>query len=180
MDISAFHSIDPNTGMTESTGNYAQAFTPERKAQFLKAYADSGLRFTSTCKVLGISYDTSNHHIEIDPEFKANFKQAQSDYAEELEARQRAFALEPKHFMDRAMQLRALLPGRYARDERREDTAVTINISNDALIEAKRRSESMDHAIEAEIVQQQDAQKTHLNAVKSASMRPDVDNNTPQ
>lgn len=174
MEIAAYHSIDPQTGYLQTTGNYAEALTPERKDQWLKAYKASGLRFRSTCTSLGISHHTINHHIEIDPVFKQNYQEAQAEYAEELEARQRNYALEPKHFMDRAMQLRALLPGKYARDERRDDNQITINISADIINEAKRRSE----ALEAKIIDVQRIEETRLKALPpqgaSASMMAEV------
>lgn len=169
-NVATYHNVDPATGYLQAKGNYAEAFTPERKQQWLDVYKASGLRFLSTCKSLGISDHTINHHIEIDQEFKAKFKEVQAEYAEELEALQRDFAKDKKQFMDRAMQLRALLPGKYARDERRDDVAVTINISNEALIEAKRRSESMDKAIEAEIVRES-------RRLESASMGDNGGNN---
>lgn len=147
-----YHQVDPATGFIETTGNYATAFTPERKQQFLSVYVASGLRFKHTCKQLGLSDHTINHHITIDPEFKKAVEECHAEYAEELEARQRNFALEPKHFMDRAMQLRCLLPGKYARDENRSTNQnnITININAEALAREKERA----NAIEAEIIKE--------------------------
>jgi len=162
-----YHSWDANSGMIQTTGNYATAFTPERKQQFIDVYVASGLRFKHTCKKMGISDHTVHHHISIDPEFKKRIDEAQAEYAEELEARQRNFALEPKHFMDRAMQLRCLLPGKYARDENRngQNQPITINVNGDLLIDAKKRSEVLD----AQIVQEAESRRIEMQG-ESASI----------
>lgn len=150
-----YHQVDPSSGFLQTTGNYAEAFTPERKQQFLDVYIASGLRFLTTCKKLGLSDHTINHHIDIDPEFKRRFNEAQAEYAEELEAKQRNYALEPKQFMDRAMQLRALLPGKYAREQNYgSNQAITINLNGNLLIDAKRRAETLDAEIIKEVEQE--------------------------
>ena len=152
-----YHEVDPASGFLQTTGNYAEAFTPERKENFLSVYKASGLRFLSTCKQLGLSNHTLNHHISIDPEFKAKFQKVQEEYAEELEAKQRAFALDQKNFMDRAMQLRALLPGKYARDERiNAQPTVQININGNLMIDTKSRDESIETRIVKELGMESD------------------------
>jgi len=147
-----YHEVDPASGFLQTTGNYAEAFTPERKQHFINIFKSSGLRFRQTCDNLGISSHTINHHISIDPEFKRKYQEAIDDYAEELEAKQRAFALESKNFMDRAMQLRSLLPAKYARDERiNASQTVQININGNLMIDAKSRDESIETRVVKEI-----------------------------
>lgn len=152
MNIETYHATDPETGMIQTTGNYPTALTPERKQQFLDIYVANGLRFRTTCKQLGISHHTITHHLDIDKEFKKRFNDAQTEYAEELEARQRNYALEPKQFMDRAMQLRALLPEKYAREQNLgSGQAIQINVSGNFVIEAKKRDEMIDAEIVKEL-----------------------------
>lgn len=167
--VEAYHQVDPSSGFVETTGKYATAFTAERKQQFIDVYVASGLRFKHTCKKLGISDHTVHHHISIDPEFKNKIDEAQAEYAEELEARQRNFALEPKQFMDRAMQLRCLLPGKYAREQNYGSSSpITINVSGDFLIDAKKRSEMID----AEIVREAQVARVEQDKLKIISTLP--------
>lgn len=144
-----YHSVDPETGFLSTNGDYANAFTPERKKQFLALYKKNGLRFRKTCKDLGLGIDTINHHMSIDPAFKEAFASVSREYAEKLEAAQRQFAMEKKCFMDRAMQLRALFPEKYGiRNESANSGKPTIVIEGNVIIDAKKRVES----IEAEVL----------------------------
>ena len=154
--VQTYHEVDQATGMVQTTGNYATAFTPDRKEQFLSVYVASGLRFKHTCKQLGISDHTVHHHVSIDPEFKKRLEDAQAEYAEDLEADQRNFARDKKNFMDRAMQLRYLFPKKYARDEKSTtNQPIQININGNLLIDAKSREEM----IEARVVKSIEAEQ---------------------
>lgn len=163
-----FHEVDPATGFLQTKGPYAVAFTAERKKQFLDVYRANGLMMRKTCNQLGLSGHTINHHLSIDPEFKKALVDAQAEYAEELEAKQRSYALDPKHFMDRAMQLRYLLPERYAQDQKQQTSSVVINIQGDLVIDAKKRADLIDAEIvrEAEVAKTQTASITENSSAK--------------
>lgn len=166
--------LNHETGFMESNG-YAEAmaFDTERKLQFLKAYKANGLRFRTTCKSLGLSHHTVLKHYNLDEAFRQGYDEVEREYAEELEARQMAYALEPKHFMDRCMQLRRLYPDRYAPEKSSGSTQITINVTPDALSPVLKRQE----ILEAEMVKPLtlDATLVHSAALPPSMVRSSIE-----
>ena len=143
------HTIDPETGFLESNGYAVMSFDAERKIQFLRLYQANGLRFRKTCKDLGLSHNTVLHHYKIDDEFKKALDELQADYAEDLESSSMQFAMLPKHFMDRCMQLRRLYPEKYDSAKSSGSPQIIINLDGKFLDLMQKREQ----IIEAKIVE---------------------------
>lgn len=150
MNAASALAVDPSSGFLESTGNFANAFDSERKAQFLEVYKANGLRFKKTCKLLGISEHTINHHHAVDHVFRSAFDEVQREYAEDLQCTSMEIALTPKGFMDRIAQLRRLFPGKYAPAENTGQTKIELHIDGDVMI-SKKNLETMETTIVGEI-----------------------------
>jgi hypothetical protein len=175
-NVAAYHNVDPVNGYLETSGNYATPFDSERKKAFLEVYKQHELGIRKACRSMGLSVSTVNHHLQIDPKFKEDFDEAEREYIENLECVSRTNALNPKAVIERIFQLKCLLPSKYGQFENKSEPKVTINISSDVINEAKRRCESMERAIDAEIVRETDG----LKRVSSASMGENGGNNDPE
>lgn len=127
----------------------AHAFDPERKAQFLALYKAKGLRCKATCNDLGLSFHTFQHHYRVDPEFRQNIDTIQAEYAEELQAKSMQYAMEPKHFMDRCMQLRRLLPDQYAPEKSFGPMKIDVIIDGAVLESSKKREQILEAQVMA-------------------------------
>lgn len=152
MDVATYHNINPETGMIETTGNYACAFDSEKKKAFLELYKKNGLAFYRTCKELSVGHSTINHHYEIDPQFKLEFDQAEKEYADELLTVSRRNALEPKMVIERIFHLKSLFPGKYSDGQKPQGNQITINVNGDLLIDAKKRIESMTRQLDQDVI----------------------------
>ena len=148
--VDAYHSIDPITGFLATTGNYPAAFDGEKKKAFLEVYKAESLGIRKACRRLGISTATIGHHLQIDPEFKDAFDNAEREYIEDLECTSRINALNPKSVIERIFQLKCLLPSKYGQENKQQEVKVNLTINGDLLIDAKRRSEIVDVSIARE------------------------------
>lgn len=145
--------LDPVTGYMETSGDYARAFDGERKENFLKVYRANGLAFYKTCKDLSISSHTITHHVKNDPKFADEIKQAEREYAEELEAKSRGVALnKDSATLERIFHLRALFPDKYARDLKASGgEKIEINVIGDVMINQKKSFDAVETNIVREV-----------------------------
>ena len=141
------HQIDPETGFVHSPA-YARDFSPQRKLDFLKVYAEQGMRFNRSCELLGLSMHTVNHALRIDPRFKEEFLLVEKRYTENLEKVSMDTAMTPRGVIDRMCQLKRLAPEKYAFEKNFEKQSVTINIDGNLILESKKKME----VLEAKIV----------------------------
>src|SRR3990167_1456773 len=146
------HAIDATTGFLQSNGEYAHVFDAQRKTAFLRLYGSNGLRLRRTCRSMGMSESTINHHCSIDPEFRRQFDDVERDYIDELEGVSRDNALNPRSVIERIFQLKCLLPSKYGQENRPVSTVITINLDGKILESAERHRDQIDSAVDAEIV----------------------------
>lgn len=146
--VRTYHSVDPNTGYIQTTGNYPNAFDPVRKEAFLELYKANGLRLRRACREMGMSEATISHHLKIDPVFKEKFDGVEADYIENLEQVSRDNALNnPKAVIERIFQLKCLLPLKYGQENgysQRGNGQIIINIDGKMLEASRKRDETMD------------------------------------
>lgn len=157
---SPYHAVDLETGYLETTGSYGTAFNAERKLEFLRLFRLNSLGFYRTCKDLSLSHATVNHHMEIDPQFKADVEACRREYADELESKSRSVAItKDSATLERIFQLRALLPDKYARDLKGNGLQkIEINVAGDFISSSKGRAKEIDAEVTQEIeVTTQDA-----------------------
>lgn len=147
--VSAYHSIDPESGYLQTTGDFDAPFDASKKKLFVEAYRSHGLDLSATCKDMGLSKHTFYKHLRIDPVFKEQVNEMLEEYADKLEWVSRENAMNPtKGFMDRCMQLRHLRPGKYAPEKQSgQNSEVVIKINGNVVIDAKRRAEIVDTEI---------------------------------
>lgn len=145
--------LDPVTGYMETSGDYARAFDGDRKENFLKVYRANGLAFYKTCKDLSISSHTITHHVKNDPKFADEIKQAEREFAEELEAKSRGVALsKDSATLERIFHLRALFPDKYARDLKGQGgEKIEINVIGDVMISHKKSFDVVETDIVLEV-----------------------------
>lgn len=161
---------------TSRSPGLASAFDEARKEQFLGLFRANGLQIKNTCKAMGLSFHTFQHHYRVDPAFKAAFDDVQETYVEELQAKSMQFAMEPKHFMDRCMQLRRLRPFEYAPEKfsgSSGNAQIVINVTGDLLMDARKKAEILDGKIvkEARLLRDESAKVLgHIDASPSDIM----------
>jgi|SRR3990167_557802 len=163
--------IDPLTGFMHNPGYGVEAFSPEKKLAFIAAFRANGLRFIKACKAIGISNNTADHHYKTDPAFKRAVVEAILEEAEDIEAKSLHYAHDQKSFMDRAMQLRRLLPERYA-TERIQSGQIVMKIeASDELLNAlKRRNDDIRKSIDAEIVNSESVDNQQDNMLRNETL----------
>lgn len=137
----------------QTSGDYARAFDVQRKEDFLRVYRANGLAFYKTCKDLGLSHHTLNHHVKNDPAFAAELRQVEREFSEELEAKSRTIALsKDSATLERIFHLRAFFPEKYAKDLKQDSNErIQINVVGDVLISQKKKLDAVDTTIVREI-----------------------------
>lgn len=143
------HEICKETGFVYSPG-VLSTFTPQAKLKFLELYKANGLAIWRTCRSLGMSVETVHRHLQTDPKFKELFDEARQEYIDNVESTSRFCALDPKNYVERFFQLKALLPETYGEGKIARPMEITLNIDFGGLSKEHERT----HSIDAEIVQE--------------------------
>lgn len=137
------HTVDPATGFLESNG-FIDAFNAEKKLNFLKTYKAYGLSLYKACEALHIKDETITKHLRKDEAFHKAFRDAERDYADELEGVSRINALNPKSVIERIFQLKSLFPSKYGDNKQASTMNVTLSIDGKTLDLMAKRSQVID------------------------------------
>lgn len=167
--------VDPETGYSTSTANFALAFTPQRKKAFLAAYYKNNLAFYRTCEEIGINYKTLNHAVKIDPVFAEHLELTEKRFTDELETISRSNAKNPRSVIERIFQLKALLPEKYADTKRESKQTIVISIDSKLLEDTKAKI----NAIDAQVVDNKHSPENTVLMDNNASNVVKEINNTP-
>jgi hypothetical protein len=149
------HTIDEKTGFTQSLA-YADAFTAERKLEFLDRLKNMAFRPTSVCRVMGIGYDTYLKHVREDVSFRKSVESIKGAVIEAVEQKLQDRALTDEGVADRIFFLKAWKADRYNPIQKSQQE-INVNVNMPAIEHAFERQK----VIEAEIVKSIDQVPLH-------------------
>lgn len=104
--------VDPKTGFLQQT-NFNEAFTAERKIQFLEVIGTNPFAVHTVCHIVGIDHNTYYRHIERDPVFRECVKEQIHLMNEKVEGVLIRNALDDKKTLDRIFYLKHRMPKVY-------------------------------------------------------------------